>query len=103
MLLEISFEIVEQAITLVTPALAIVGAIFGISQYADKKNQEFKRRIWEERKALYYEVTDYASAISISDNLESVQDEIIGFWSMYYGRLSIIEDESVYFHAGARL
>ena len=87
----------DKWIKIITVLVAVIGAFFGIVQYFDTKNQEFEKRIWEERKLLYYEVTDYTSKIAISSNTDTVSNEIKGFWSMYYGRLPIIEDASVYF------
>ena len=81
----------------ITAGLAIIGVIIGLIQYADTKNQEFKKRIWEERKSLYFEVIDHTSKIAIADEIEDVSQEVKGFWSMYFGRLSIIEDASVYY------
>jgi hypothetical protein len=87
----------EKWITILTVAIAVLGAVFGIVKYFDDKKQEFKKRIWEERKLIYYEIIDYTSKIAISNNINKINKEIEGFWSMYYGRLSILEDASVYF------
>ncbi|WP_075343417.1 hypothetical protein [Tenacibaculum agarivorans] len=89
-------EEIQEFIKTVTPIIATVVAIFGIIKYFDSKRQEFKKRIWEERKSLYYEITNYTSKIAIANTIDIIHDELKGFWSMYYGRLSIIEDANVY-------
>jgi hypothetical protein len=67
----------------------------GIYQYRDKKNQEFRKRFWEERLSLYKEATTLAAKIAIADNMELVTEERKRFWELYWGPLCLIEDKNV--------
>jgi len=94
--LDLQMEEIQELIKTITPIIATAVAVFGIIRYFDSKRQEFKKRIWEERRSLYYEITNYTSKIAIANTIDVIHDEVKGFWSMYYGRLSIIEDSNVY-------
>ena len=69
--------------------------LIGIFNYADKKESEFRKAFWEKRFEFYEEVTDLAPTIAITKDLDSVKDERQKFWTLYWGKLSMIEDQAV--------
>jgi len=82
---------------LATVSVALLTMIIGIYQYASKKDEDFKKVIWEERKKLYMELLDYTSKIAIAGDFNS-EDCVANrkeFWSMYWGRLCVMEDKEV--------
>ena len=77
--------------TIATLATVLVGII----NYADKKENEFKKVFWEKRFEFYEEATVLTATIAIAKDLDSVQSERQKFWTLYWGKLSMIEDQDV--------
>ena len=68
----------------------------GIYQYSHSKEQEFRRAFWEKQFGLYNEVTEFAAKIAAADDLKSVENERLSFWHLYWGRMSIVENQAVF-------
>jgi hypothetical protein len=89
-----------------------LGAIFvfcnGIYQYnrtaheatdqqSKTASQEFRKRFWEEQVKVYDEASSSASEIAMSDRVDSPEAGKWRheFWTLYWGRLSILENLEV--------
>ena len=78
------------------PALVtLLTLCYGIYQYGNSKQQEFRKKFWEEHYKLYTEAVDAAATIAMASDLESVKESREIFWRLYWGRLSMVEHRLV--------
>ncbi|WP_299229093.1 hypothetical protein [uncultured Psychroserpens sp.] len=87
---------VDRIFKIVATIATLSTILVGIFNYSDKKEGEFRKVFWEKRFEFYQKVTDLAAAIAIAKDLESVKDEREKFWILYWGKLSMIEDQAVF-------
>jgi len=59
------------------------------------REQELKRRYWEEQLKIYKMATDIASRVANANHLEEANDDIGRFWIIYWGEMSLIEHPEV--------
>ena len=59
------------------------------------REQESKKRYWEEQNQIYREACDAAAAIAAADSLEEVKAERKKFRRLYWGIMSLVENRSV--------
>lgn len=85
----------KELYTIIPFIITIVTISIGIYQYWDKKNQDYRKQIWEERKQLYFKVTEIASKIAILESIDNSLEERRTFWTLFYGQLAIIENQGV--------
>ena len=78
---------------LVTALLTILGLVTGALQYRDAKKKEFYATFWHRRMELYEQATDAAAAIAGAPNLEAVKLEHSRFWQLFWGPMSLVEDQ----------
>lgn len=115
---------ITKFIPVITALIAVVGFWFGVYQYFSQqkqineqrqrealeasnrqenelrranevKEQDFRRRFWEEQISIYKKVCDLAARIALAENPNQVKKERNEFWVLYWGELSIIEDSNV--------
>jgi len=85
-----------ESLKILIPALlTLLTLLYGIYQYANSKEQEFRKKYWEEQYKLYSDAVDAASTIAMSSDLQSVKEQRELFWRLYWGRLSMVEHRIV--------
>lgn len=72
--------------------VALIGSVWAVFVYFDKKEAEFRMPLWQEQLKLYFEAADTTSkAANLPDGAD--RDKAIGrFWELYYGPLRVVED-----------
>ena len=79
--------------------LALVGALVAapwtIYVYSDTKEKEFYSDFWNKKMELYISVSEAASTLATTESQEEFTKARATFWGFYYGRLSVVEDDSV--------
>jgi hypothetical protein len=73
----------------------LVAAGWTLYVYSDTKQKEFYSAFWNKKMELYVGVSEAASTLATTESLEEFVKARAAFWGYYYGRLSIVEDESV--------
>lgn len=91
--LEISLN---ESKTLLAMLLSFIAACFAIFKYFETKKDEFKKEFWSKRYENYELVLNLASKITVSEDLNSVKEEINEYRQYYWGKLAMIEDQTVY-------
>lgn len=80
----------------VQPLLVLGTFAFGIWQYSDTKEKEFKRAFFDERLKTYAELVDVASQIAISSpNSPEQAVAVKNFWRLNFGKAPFIADREV--------
>lgn len=74
---------------------AIIGAIWTVHVYSDTKKKEFYSAFWNKKMELYIAVSEAASIIATTESQEEFVKNRAVFWGFFFGRLSVVEDESV--------
>ncbi len=78
-----------------TFAGAIIAALWTIYVYTDTREKEFYSSFWNKKMELYIGVSEAASILATTESLEEFNSARATFWGYFYGRLSVVEDESV--------
>jgi hypothetical protein len=71
-------------------------ALGGMIGFFITKNIEFKKEFWAKQYENYERVLELASTITVSEDLDSVQQEIKEYRQYYWGKLAMIEDQNVF-------
>jgi hypothetical protein len=90
--MESSWELWLKTLALVG---ALVAAIWTIYVYTDSKEKEFYSAFWNKKMELYISVSEAASILATTESMAKFEEARATFWGFYYGRLSIVEDDSV--------
>jgi hypothetical protein len=85
----------HETLNLLTAAGACVVFIVGVLKYVDTRNKEFRQAFWQKQFDVFVRATRAAAKIAIAPDIESVKSERQEFWSLYWGELSILENEDV--------
>jgi hypothetical protein len=80
---------------LITIFVAAIPVTVGLTQYYITRQTEFRKRFWEEQLVLYREATEAAAEIAIAPDLASAHTAREKFWKLYWGKLSMVEDQGV--------
>jgi hypothetical protein len=99
-------NVIPLLVPVVTAVIAVAGFVFAVGNFAAEQRaqanerdarteQEFRKRFWEERLALYRRASKLAATIATADSLDMVRQERREFWQLYWGELAIIEDKDV--------
>ncbi len=59
------------------------------------REQESKKRYWEEQNQIYKEACDAAATIATANSLDEVGKERKNFWRLYWGIMSLVEHREV--------
>jgi hypothetical protein len=59
------------------------------------REQESKKRYWEEQNQIYKEACDAAATIAGGNSLEEIKEERKKFRRLYWGIMSLVENRSV--------
>ena len=59
------------------------------------REQESKKRYWEEQNQIYKEACDSAATIAAANSLEEIREERKKFRRLYWGIMSLVENRSV--------
>ena len=89
---EVKWELWLETLTL---AGALIAAIWAIYVYSDTKQKEFYAAFWNKKMELYIGVSEAASILATTESVEEFQKARSIYWAYFYGRLSVVEDESV--------
>jgi hypothetical protein len=74
---------------------ALIAAGWTLYVYTDSKKKEFYSSFWNKKMELYIGVSEAASTLATTESLEKFIEARATFRGYFYGRLSIVEDESV--------
>ena len=77
---------------LILKTVAVLGSVWAIYSYFDKKEMEFRKPIWDEQLRLYFDATDTTAKVANLPDGEDRNKAIERFWELYYGSLRVIED-----------
>jgi hypothetical protein len=95
---------------IIAASISVVGVFVGIyvglqqfkkqqdynrDQLKVQSEQELKRKYWEEQIAIYKEACDAVATIASAVRMEEVQAQCKTFWRLYWGRMSLIENQAV--------
>jgi hypothetical protein len=78
--------------------VAVGGLVFGIYQFQSQKdngNSEKEKMLREQKVELYRKATEIAASFPQASDPKEAEAKKKEFWSIYYGQLSIVEDENV--------
>jgi hypothetical protein len=74
---------------------ALAAAVWALYVYSDTKRKEFYSSFWNRKMDLYIGVSESASTLATTESQEEFVKARAVFWGYFFGRLSIVEDESV--------
>lgn len=73
----------------------IAGGIFALWRYYDTTARQFQRPLWEQQVNLYFETTRVTARLASLEPGPEWQAAAHEFWVMYFGPLSIVENQGV--------
>lgn len=73
----------------------IAGGIFALWRYYDTTARQFQRPLWDQQVSLYFETTRTTAKLASLDPGPEWQAAANEFWVMYFGPLSIVENQGV--------
>jgi hypothetical protein len=73
----------------------IAGGVFALWRYYDTTARQFQRPLWEQQVKHYFETTRATAQLASLEPGPEWQAAANEFWVMYFGPLSIVEDQSV--------
>jgi hypothetical protein len=73
----------------------IAGGIFALWRYSDTTARQFQRPLWDQQVNLYFETTRTTAKLASLDPGPEWQAAANEFWVMYFGPLSIVENQGV--------
>ena len=85
----------DLVIKIVSALVAIAGTVFGVYQYYHHKDQERVLALRNRQLELYFKATNIASKFSQTSTPQDAEEVRKQFWEIYYGELSVVEDENV--------
>ena len=92
----------DSALKIVGSLVAVAGLVFGVYQYrqqrdnADRQKQEQEAAQRNQQKEKYYDrAALVASEFARASTKQEAEDKSKQFWTLYYGELSIYEDQVV--------
>lgn len=74
---------------------ALVAALWSIYVYQDTREKEFYSSFWNKKMELYIGVSEAASTLATTDSPKAFAEAQAAYWGYFYGRLSVVEDETV--------
>ena len=89
------YETYDILIKAVGALVVLIGVPLGLVKYFDTKRKEFYARFWDKRLEYYLRASKAASSIAVSrsdDNSDAARRD---FWQLFFGEMSVVEDESV--------
>ena len=92
---ESTFRRTTIALQIVSLFVLIVGGVFALWRYYDFTENDFKRPFWEKQIELYVQASGAASTLATAERGTNWDKARATFWKLYYGPLSIVEDEPV--------
>jgi len=87
-------QTIIQTLPIVIAGIAI---LMGSLQFNATKEEEFKKRFWEERVKLYTEAISVAASLAMGGYLpdNEIVDGLNSFWRLYWGKLAMVEHQEV--------
>lgn len=73
----------------------VITVLYGGWQYRKSKEEEFRKRFWEEQYALYSKAVSAAAVIVTAEDFNSVSAARQEFWQLYWGPMCMLEDPQV--------
>jgi hypothetical protein len=73
----------------------LAGIYFGLSQFNQQQESNRKQKYWEEQFTIYKEACEAAAAIAVAATMKEVETDRKNFWTLYWGRMSLIENQQV--------
>lgn len=85
---------VGRVLTIIGTVLAIITFFVGIHEYKESNKQEYQRRFWDKRLAVYSDLLAYsAKAATIQNNIKR-EEAFKEFEIIYHGSFILIADDS---------
>lgn len=96
---KVSIWSVENILKFITAVIAVLGFVYGIFQFFEQQERQYRQKIYESQLELYKEVTDLAARIALTDydSVLSYSSKINSqkFDEYYYGKMILFEDTAV--------
>jgi hypothetical protein len=88
-------SILELWLKAATLGSALIAALWTVHIYSDTKEKEFYSSFWNKKMELYIGVSEAASTLATTESSDEFVKARATFWGFYYGRLSVVEDDTV--------
>lgn len=85
----------ELTLKVIAALVAIAGFAFGLYQYYGQANKERNLLLQKQQFELYFKATEITSKFAQSSDPKETEQIRKQFWEVYYGQLSVVEDERV--------
>ena len=88
----------DLAFKIIGAVVAVGGLVFGIYQFQsqrDKGDSEKETMLRRQKVELYNKAAEVAASFPQASDPKEADEKKKQFWSLYYGQLSIVEDENV--------
>lgn len=86
------WDIVLKAVTAVA---LLAGGIWALYEHFDTEQRKINATFWNKRMELYLATSEVTAQIAAVNSPAEAQDQFKLFWKMYYGQMSVIEDDPV--------
>ena len=80
---------------LITVAGVITTVCLGLYQFTKQQESNRKQKYWDEQFTIYNEACETTAAIAVTSTLEESKTDRKKFWSLYWGKMSLIENQDV--------
>ena len=80
---------------LVGIAALVFSALYGVLHYVNDAERESQKPFLDQRLALYLETNETVATITTSNDQKKVQDAKAQFWTLYWGRMAVVENQEV--------
>jgi hypothetical protein len=85
----------DLVLKIVGSLVAVAGLVFGVYQYRQQKDDKVVSQKTEQKSQYYSKATSIAAGFAQASTKPEAEDKRKQFWELYYGELSIVEDENV--------
>ncbi len=73
----------------------VFSALYGVLHYVNDAERESQKPFLDQRLAIYLETNETAATITTSNDSKKIQDAKARFWTLYWGRMAVVENREV--------